>query len=476
MARPINFDLLNKSELEYEVKIRLEEPSENVIKLKKQLRSLTVPSEDICDSPIPIEDDLFQIDVTLSYLENKVTQIESGDLKYLRKVETYLNHLYYRLERIDIDLQPSLRDTFDTLKAKHHTFEQKVETATFQPAEPNDLPPPSTNPLLQILPPPSTNPLQTLSLPSSSPPLQIPSAVQTFIPTVTPPSYNQVQVMVPDRSLNELKKFAYNGKTCPKSFIQKIEEFCMCRSIQKDRLVDQAFEIFTEDALHWFRFQRMKNPSLTWKELCNLLIKDFDNFDADYKLLSAIRNRTQGQNETIIVYVSIMYGMFSRLTKKLTEEEQLEIFLRNIRPCYSVFVALKDVTSVDSLITTCQNYEKFLDRDRNFKEPNSDINPSIAEFNYKPAITAKPSTNSNSNPIRPPNYNQPRNYSNHYASNAVALYPPQQNNFCVRCRTYGHSLPKCTQPRFLICFKCGLKGFKTSDCPKCNPSTSNTKN
>lgn len=44
--------------------------------------------------------------------------------------------------------------------------------------------------------------------------------------------------------------------------------------------------------------------------------------------------------------------------------------------------------------------------------------------------------------------------------------------YCPRCRSDNHSLRTCRQDRFLICFKCGKKDVKYSDCPDCHPEAS----
>lgn len=452
MSRPIKFEFLNKPELEYEIRIRLEEPVDTVVRLRKQILRLSsiTSSEEILTSPIPIEEELPQVNTTINYLDLKINKLLQGDSKYTRLIETYLNHLFFRFERIDVDvLNSEQKSDLDALRSKFDSLNNKFEPFTFLPAE-NTPPPPCY--------------LSTSHDNSETPPSIIPPS-QTILEALL----QQINSTVPPQQVTphifkDLKRYAYNGKSCPRSFLQKLKEYCISRSLDEKLLISQAYEIFTDNALHWFRFQINRNPNLTWHETSELLIKDFGVFDYDYKLLEDIRKRTQGLDETISVYISIMSGMFSRLTKKMSESEQLEILLRNIRPCYSVFVALRDCTTIDSLLAVCQNYEKFLDKDKNFKEPSLQQNTLTAEFSYKPRI---PVTNSPSVSFQkpPPQYLQKPKQVN----TLTRSDPPQQNSFCVRCRVHGHSLNTCKKPHFIICFKCGLKDFKTADCPKCNP-------
>lgn len=69
-----------------------------------------------------------------------------------------------------------------------------------------------------------------------------------------------------DRGLSfDVSKFKFDGKTCVRSFIQKLEEFRMSKNIPSDILMILAFEIFTGDALHWFRAVREEID--TWESL-----------------------------------------------------------------------------------------------------------------------------------------------------------------------------------------------------------------
>lgn len=104
MARPIKYLYLNKSELQYEVTIRAEKPTDNVSSLREQITKLShISPERITSSPIPLNDDLAQIGYTLGYIEEKIINVEStGDRSNLKKIETFINHVYYRLERLKV--------------------------------------------------------------------------------------------------------------------------------------------------------------------------------------------------------------------------------------------------------------------------------------------------------------------------------------------------------------------------------------
>lgn len=466
MERIINYSCLNKVELQYEVSIRRQVPADTVCDLKRQMSELShILPTDIQVSSFSIALDLEQSSTTLSYVEDKIATYEqTEDRNILTRLMNFVNHLHFRLNRLTPVSQ--FVESCSHLKSRLYLIEKKIESF-FQSGhielEAEGVEPSDANNTMPLIPPRTVTPTR---IPS---PVQNRSSSPNFIPTRTRDNLTDycVPTLGPCSSnfVKELKSFSFDGKSCPRSFLQRLEEFSYSRSISEDLLCKHAFEIFTGQALHWFRFQHLRNSKLSWKDIRALLIKDFGLHDYDYKLMEAIRKRTQGSSESIIVYVSIMFGMFSRLKRALSEEEQLEILLHNIRPCYSMFVTFKNATTVDELVSTCQAYEQTQERCSNFREPQQEISPFYSEFGYR-ASKNSPCTSRDAMKVTSISQTQPKSQSQ--SSNS---------DYCFRCRTKGHSLKTCTQPRFLICFKCGKHGVKISDCPTCSPSSSsNEKN
>lgn len=289
-------------------------------------------------------------------------------------------------------------------------------------------------------------------------------------------------------------KLKFNGKTCVRSFIQKAEELVFSRSMPRDKLLTFAFEIFTDDALHWFRC--VKDRVETWDELVKLLKQDFSQSDYDYRLLSEIRMRTQGEQENISIYISIMHGMFSRLSKRLPEEDKLEILLHNIRPIYaSTLAASPNITSIDALKELCRSFENIQARMAQFHEPPKVSSDTLArEFAYNRQSSGTPINRSNGSTNYSTyrhDYNKYKNYRPYENSNKTfykqnteqlrnvnvnALSTSPNSNtkqpYCPRCRVSTHSLGQCRQPHFPICFKCGKKGVRFPDCTVCNAEPS----
>ncbi|KAI5644129.1 retrotransposon gag protein domain-containing protein [Phthorimaea operculella] len=277
----------------------------------------------------------------------------------------------------------------------------------------------------------------------------------------------------------ELTKIKFDGKSCVRSFIQRITEFRKARDISSSKLLSYATEIFTGDALHWFRGLDGQDDSSDWDALLTRLKKDFDQTDYDYRLLSEIRARTQGENENITIYLSIMSGLFSRLSSELSNEDKLEILLHNIKPCYaSTLASATTIPDIDTLRSLCRNYENIHARLANYKEPPRPSSETLApEYAYN-GHSSNRSHNSNQN-YKPSsnvgnNYDRNRSYPN-YRANVNKLNPNNyvhalhtsnaKPKFCPRCRDNTHHLRQCTADRSkIICFVCGEVGYKTPSC------------
>lgn len=255
-------------------------------------------------------------------------------------------------------------------------------------------------------------------------------------------------------NLNSLN-LKYRGDSCARTFITRLEELRVARRIPESVVLRGLPEILEGPALSWFRSNHSDFAS--YRDVLNSLREDFDIPDLDYKLLQEIRARTQGRDETIVVFVSIVLGMFERLNTNIPEAEKLDILMRNIRPEYSKELALQDITSIRQLKTLCKRIELAKVKADNFREPTTsmakDTSSSIVNKPYQKGkfhFSRSPSTSKN------------------FVS-AVAQSTSKQA--CFRCGLSNHTTRTCQKSRDIVCFKCGEKGVRTPDCPKCNPNT-----
>lgn len=442
MSYPIKFLSLQKTELEYEVSIRGSTPAPTVDELRKQISKLATifPSEDILESNIDVTEDLLGINAVLGKIkQNLDLSLEKSNLL---RTENLLHHLYHRLNR----LIPT-EDTKDMIEKYSSDFRFCFE---------------QLNSVKDMC-------IDRLISPSAS-------------ETVTNAPLN-ITVSCDRGGMVELGKVKYDGKGCVRTFIQRINEFCEARGISDTKILSLATEILTGDALHWYR--NIKNRVENWEQLVHLLKKDFDQPDYDYKLRLAINSRTQGEGESIVVYLAIMAGLFSRLSKPISESDKLEILLHNVRPSYATSLAsVPEIKDIDHLSQLCRNYENAQARVAQFREPNDpNISALAPEFAYASQKHNRNSQNnkfiSNQN-IHTDTYSKnmyaKQNYinpnSNTINKNYVHAITPtdtKKQQYCPRCRVNTHNFRQCTASKDKIfCFICGHENVKTPQCPNCS--------
>lgn len=431
MSRPIKYLLLQKSELSYEVAIRGEIPSDNVEGLRRQVNKLTqlYASDDILDTVYDFPTDIEGCSTTLDKIKSNLDSLIVNYSESLyNRTKSLINHLHYRIQRIE---KPVDSENKISLEKVIRSFENYNAV------------------------------LKGFSLPSTS------ESKISSPPTVGEENNTEksnvsgLNISVTcDRSSSEINKIKFDGKSCVRAFIQKIEEYRTSKGHSESKMLLSAIDIFTGDALHWFR--SVKNELNDWQTLISRLKEDFDVPDFDYRMLAEIRDRTQGTGEGIVVYLSIMDGMFSRLSRSLTNEDKLDIILHNIHPSYSTIIAASpNIKSVDDLRTVCKNYECIKVRSENYKEPPNISSKLLApEFCYQSQRRKDNGRNYYGNSSNPTNAVKIEDQPN--SVHAIA------RPYCARCRVNTHSLRECTAERTIICFGCGEEGVRRPDCPKCN--------
>ncbi|KAK9718340.1 Reverse transcriptase (RNA-dependent DNA polymerase) [Popillia japonica] len=66
--------------------------------------------------------------------------------------------------------------------------------------------------------------------------------------------------------------------------------------------------------------------------------------------MEEVKHRTQGQNESIGLYLSVMSNLFARFTHKISDAKQLKILMKNILPFYQTQLGLVEITSIPQLL------------------------------------------------------------------------------------------------------------------------------
>lgn len=427
---------LHRDELIYEVSIRGETPEDTVFKLRKQLKGLIndFRPEDILgdDDALPAKE-LPIISEKLKDVRKRIDEYESsGERSLLVRGKALFCHLWFRLDRVnaeseaDVTVKAGMKDVLKRLHQRLDSHESGSSSS------------------------------------SSSPP----TTDKAIEPQV---SVSSPIVCTADSNVAKWK-IQFDGTGNPRSFLESVAEHAIAYNVSEDKLFKSAFSLFSNQGLIWYR--GVKDQISSWQDLRSLLLEEFDIVDYDYRLMGEIRSRTQGQDEAIHIYFSVMSCLFSRLKKPLSEEEKVEILLHNVRPTFTEQLALHNFETVTDLKTVCRRLEAARQKTSLFTEPPkaSSLNPELV---YKgkgktpvSVVGNKPTQN-----YRRPNKNNfvrtPENKPRSYDSN-------KKVGFCNRCKVDTHTRAQCpAEDKRVKCFNCGELGYTMRSCPKCNARPKN---
>lgn len=205
------------------------------------------------------------------------------------------------------------------------------------------------------------------------------------------------------------------------SFLERVEELRVARSVTVGELFSSATDLFSDEALIWYRANR--SVFSTWKDLCTGLRSEFQPPDYDENLYEEIKHRTQGKSETVGIYLAKMETLFRRLNTTVSELAKVTIIKRNMLPYYQSQLALVDVNTTEDLKKFCKKLEQSKQSVDNFVPPTKKLSSLEPDLAYVEALT-KPVSNLDS---KLPNQGT------------------QKQVKCFLCRRWGHYVRNCPQ-------------------------------
>nr|CAI5832923.1 unnamed protein product [Callosobruchus analis]CAI5845815.1 unnamed protein product [Callosobruchus analis] len=247
----------------------------------------------------------------------------------------------------------------------------------------------------------------------------------------------------------------YDGISSVNSFLERIEELRLSRGISKTRLLQSAPELFTKDALLWYRMSEFSN----WDDLVQQLRAAFQPFDYEFTLMEEIRRRSQGAQEKVISYVSVMENLFKRLSQRPPEEERVKIIRRNLLPHIQTQLSLHTTYTIAELIRLARSVEETEWRVQRFCPPPTNprnlVEPEMA-YRRPQHVAAISSAHSRARPA-----------TSAQASEATPQ-PDRPPSNCWNCGKPGHKFNRCSEVKGVFCYKCGKPNVTAVSCPDCS--------
>ncbi|KAF9423382.1 hypothetical protein HW555_001191 [Spodoptera exigua] len=263
-----------------------------------------------------------------------------------------------------------------------------------------------------------------------------------------------VDIEFPKRKLVPISQwgvyFSADTKISVNAFIERVNEIKEARNATDEDLWRYAIDFFKGDALIWFRANKVQ--ATNWKELVILLKRTFQSPFYQDDLLTEIKARTQGKDESVTIYMSILQNMFNRLPSPITEQEKISIVLRNIQPYYQKAICRDVFFSVSEIVDVLRIIERTKINCDRFEEPR------VQKINLEPDLAYK---NNYSLLTKNVNEFEKKIEIDNVTSNAQRTITGR----CWNCREVGHLFRSCRIPKQrLFCYKCGRFGVTSKDC------------
>jgi len=157
----------------------------------------------------------------------------------------------------------------------------------------------------------------------------------------------------------------YNGQSSVGDFLERVEELRISRGLSKASLLRAAPELFSGDALLWYRTQRF----VSWDDLTYQLREAFQPYDYVDSLWDEIRRRTQGSQEKVFSYIVAMENLFRKLPESPSAETKLHIVRRNLLPYLQSRLAVHNISSLAELLRLGRAIEETEVRIQRFAPP-----------------------------------------------------------------------------------------------------------
>lgn len=254
----------------------------------------------------------------------------------------------------------------------------------------------------------------------------------------------------------------FDGKNSSvKAFLERVKELSVARNVSETDLFNSAIDLFSDQALIWFR--AVKDKVSNWSELVSQMELAFLPPEYDERLLDEIKLRKQCRLEPISLFIASMQNLFNRLSEPLNASRQLSIIRKNILPKYVDHLALVEVKSISQLLSLCKKVDEasLIKDSYRSPQPNKLLESDLAYVELPGPSRSKHKDNTRSSS----NKSRTRQFSNNSRNRDASIATVT----CWNCKKSGHVYSECKQKRSKFCFRCGKPNFTSRTCPSCSP-------
>ncbi len=251
-------------------------------------------------------------------------------------------------------------------------------------------------------------------------------------------------------------KFSAQEETSVISFIMDVEAKAESMGVSKRQLFKGASAFFEGNAKTWWRSSSEYIDS--WEELKKFLQTEFLPVGYLDNLWDEARNRLQGENESIGVYVANMLMLFKRLAVigPVDEELKLNIITKNLAPFYLKGIAHTPILSIPHLKQVGRNLELVKYRVERYDNPSKCL---LMEPEFACKSKARPRARLyeiDASEVREPEV-------------AAVSSEGARGPLCWRCDRRGHRFADCkVKGEFRrFCWECGKKDTVKQNCERC---------
>jgi len=144
------------------------------------------------------------------------------------------------------------------------------------------------------------------------------------------------------------------------TFLNRVEEIRRARGVSYDVLLDSAVDLFSGEALTWFRSIAKRVHFESWDHFTRVFLKAFLPPYYQRDLEVEIYARKQGPSERFQIYLPKI-ELFDRLPEPFSETKKLSILRGNARPAIQHYLSVyPNVVSIDeSALYYLRNYRGF---------------------------------------------------------------------------------------------------------------------